>query len=132
MDLRSFFDGVRTIAVVGLSDKPQRYSYQVASYLQLKGFRIIPVNPNVSEVLGEKAYPNLLVIPREIVIDVIDIFRKSEDVLPHVEEAIERGDAKMIWMQEGVVNTEAEALAKAHGIDVVMDACLMKTHKAIV
>lgn len=127
-----FFSNTKTIAVVGLSDKPDRYSYQVASYLQSQGYKIIPVNPNITEVLGEKAYPNLLTIPKDITIDVVDIFRRSEDVLPHVKEAVERGDAKTIWMQEGVINTKAEALAKSRGLDVVMNACLMKTHKAAI
>jgi len=80
-----FFQNVKTIAVVGLSDKPERYSYQVAKYLQSQGFRIIPVNPQVKKVLGEKAYPDLLSIPQTIQIDVIDIFRRSELVLGHVE-----------------------------------------------
>lgn len=129
MDQRNFFNTIKTIAIVGLSDDPARYSYQVASYLESKGYRIIPVNPIIRETLGHKAYPDLLSIPSSIEIDIVDIFRKSEDVLPHVKEAIKRGDAETIWMQEGVINNEAAALAKAHGLGVVMDACLMKVHK---
>ena len=119
----------KTIAIVGLSDKPDRPSYDVASYLKEQGFRIIPINPNVPEVLGEKAYPDLLSVPKDIQIDIVDIFRKSELVLPHVKEAIDRGDAKTIWMQEGVINQEAADLAKEHGLEVIMNFCLMKTHK---
>jgi len=131
MDLQSFYKNIKTIAIVGLSDKIDRPSYEVASYLQSQGYRIIPVNPNISEVLGEKAYPNLLSIPKEVNIDVADIFRKSEDVLPHIKEAVERGDVKTIWMQEGISNSEAESYAKSHGLDVVMNFCLMKAHKKL-
>ncbi len=119
----------KTIAIVGLSDKPHRPSYDVGSYLQSQGFRIIPINPNVTEVLGEKAYADLLSVPKDIHIDIVDIFRKSELVIPHVKEAVKRGDVKMIWMQEGVVNEEASDYAKDHGLEVIMNFCLMKTHK---
>lgn len=129
MDSPEFFNNIKTIAVIGLSDKPERYSYQVASYLQAQGFKIIPVNPNIREVLGEKAYPDLLTVPKDIHIDIVDIFRKSSEVLPHVKEAVERGDSKTIWMQEGIVNTEAESYAKLHGLEVVMNFCLMKAHQ---
>ncbi len=129
MNLPNFFDEIKTIAIVGLSNKPERYSYEVGSYLKSQGYKIIPVNPNISETLGEKAYPDLLSIPKEIKIDVVDIFRKSEEVLPHVEQAIDRGDAKTIWMQEGIENSQAETLAKKAGLNVVMNFCLMKAHK---
>lgn len=108
MDASSIFSSIKTIAIVGLSDKPERYSYEVAKYLQSQGFKIIPVNPNITEVLGEKAYPDLLQIPKDVQIDVVDIFRKSEDVFPHVKEAVERGDVKTIWMQEGVESQDAK------------------------
>lgn len=126
----SFFENVKTIAVIGLSDKKHRPSYEVAEYLQSQGFRIIPVNPSIQEVLGEKSYKDILSIPKDIKIDVIDIFRKSELVLPHVQEAVERGDAHTIWMQEGVMNHQAEEYAKNHGLTVYMNFCLMKSHKA--
>ncbi|MBI2442523.1 MAG: CoA-binding protein [Candidatus Levybacteria bacterium] len=119
----------KTIAIVGLSDKKDRPSYDVASYLQSQGFRIIPINPGIHDVLGETAYPDLLSVPKDIQIDIVDIFRRSELVMPHVEEAVKRGDAKMIWMQEGVINEEAAELARSHGIEVIMNFCLMKTHK---
>jgi hypothetical protein len=121
----------KIIAIIGLSDKPDRPSYEVASYLQKQGFRIIPINPNIQEIFGEKSYPDLLSVPKEIRIDIVDIFRKSDLVLPHVKEAIERGDIKTIWMQEGIINDEAASLARKNGLEVVMNFCLMKTHKKI-
>ncbi len=131
-DLKNFFNTIKTIAVIGLSNKAARPSHKVASYLQSQGFRIIPVNPKEKEVLGEKAYPDLLAIPKEIHIDVVDIFRRSEDVMPHVRETIQRGDAKTIWMQEGIINQEAEELATQKGLNVIMNFCLMKAHKTSV
>jgi predicted CoA-binding protein len=116
------------IAVVGLSDNPDRPSYQVAKYMQECGFKIIPVNPAVGEVLGERSYPEIKDIPLSIKLDVVDIFRKSEAVLPIVEQALTRSDVRLIWMQEGVVNEEAAALARAAGVEVVMDLCIKKEY----
>jgi predicted CoA-binding protein len=127
--MKSSFSNIHTIAIVGLSDKPERYSYKVGSYLQSQGFRIIPVNPLIFDVLGEKAYPDLQVVPTAIKIDVVDIFRKSALVMPHVEEAIKRGDVHTIWMQEGVSNKEAATLAQKHGLHVVMNMCMMTEYK---
>lgn len=108
----------RTIAVVGLSDNPSRDSYRVARYLQSQGYRVIPVNPMIQEVLGEKSYPDLKSVPEPI--DMVDIFRRSELVPPVVAEAIAVG-ARYIWMQDGVIHPEAKAAAEAAGIPVVMD-----------
>ena len=108
----------KTIAVVGLSDNPQRDSHRVAKYLQSQGYRIIPVNPMIQETLGEKSYPDLKSVPEPI--DMVDIFRRSELVAPVVDEAIAVG-ARYIWMQDGVVNQEAAARAEAAGIPVIMD-----------
>ena len=108
----------RTIAVVGLSDNPERDSNRVARYMQRQGYRIIPVNPMIAAALGEKSYPDLKSVPEPI--DLVDIFRRSELVAPVVEEAIAVG-ARYIWMQDGVVNPEAAAKAEAAGIPVVMD-----------
>ena len=110
--------GSRTIAVVGLSPDPERDSHRVAKYLQEQGYRIIPVNPMTDEVLGESSYPNLKAVPEPI--DMVDIFRRSEYVLPIVEEAVEAG-ARYIWMQDGVINEEAAARATESGLLVVMD-----------
>jgi uncharacterized protein len=119
----------RTIAVVGLSDKKSRPSYGVARYMQSAGYRIIPVNPEVEEVLGEKCYPNLESVPETI--DIVDIFRRSEFVPPVVEAAI-RVRAKAIWMQEGVIHEQAAERARAAGLAVVMDRCLLKEHMRMV
>lgn len=108
----------KTIAVVGLSPNPERDSYRVARGLKEAGYRIIPVNPMVEEVLGEKSYPDLKSVPEPI--DMVDIFRRSELVAPVVDEAIEVG-AKFIWMQDGVVDEASAEKARAAGIPVIMD-----------
>lgn len=111
----------KTIAVVGLSKNPSRPSYSVASYLKKEGYKIIPVNPNVNEVLGEKAYPDLKSILEPV--DVVNIFRKSEAVVPIVKDAIQIG-AKGIWMQLGVINEKAKKIAENKGLRVIMDRCI--------
>ena len=128
--MNNIFDNVKTIAIVGLSDKPSRPSYEVGKYLLSKGFTIVPVNPNINTWEGIKAYPSLSSIPENIFIDVVDIFRKSEEVMETVEEAVLRGDAHTIWMQEGVKDEEAREYAENHGLSVVMDFCLMIAHKS--
>lgn len=125
--IRQILANCRTIAVVGASSNPARASNHVASYMKAQGYRVIPVNPNEQTVIGEPAYPSLTAVPG--LIDLVDIFRKSEDVLPIVEEAIARG-AKAIWMQEGVVNEAAAQLAREAGLAVVMDRCWLKDHAA--
>ena len=118
----------KTIAVVGLSPKPDRPSYRVASYLKGQGCRIIPVNTYASEILGETCYPDLRSIPEQV--DVVDIFRRSERVPAIVKEAIEIG-AKAVWMQEGVINEEAATQAMEAGLLVVMDKCMLKEHRKL-
>ena len=118
----------RTIAVVGLSSKPDQPSYRVASYLKEQGYKMIPVNPAEQEILGERCYPDLASIPESI--DVVDIFRRSEKVPPIVEEAIRIG-ANAVWMQEGVINEEAAAQARKAGLMVVMDKCMRKEHQRL-
>jgi len=118
----------RVIAVVGLSAKPDRPSYRVASYLKESGYKIIPVNPGEEEILGNVCYPDLVSIPEPV--DVVDIFRRSEEVPAIVEEAIKIG-AKVVWMQEGVINEEAAARAKEVGLVVVMDRCMLKEHQKL-
>jgi len=110
----------KTIAVVGLSPNADRDSNRVALYLQRVGYRVIPVNPMVEEVLGEKSYPDLKSIPADIEIDMVDVFRRSELVEPVVDEAIEMG-VKFIWMQDGVIHDESAKKAEAAGIPVIMD-----------
>lgn len=116
----------KTIAVVGLSSRRSRPSYGVSEYMQSAGYRIIPVNPNESEVLGEKAYPTLDDVPEHI--DIVDIFRRSESV-PEVVDAAIRVGAGGVWMQEGVIHEDAAKLARAAGLEVVMDHCILKEHR---
>ena len=118
----------RTIAVVGLSTNPRRPSYGVARYLQRAGYRIIPVNPNVSEVLGERAYATLSELPGPV--DVVEVFRRSEFAGAVVDEAIAIG-AAAVWLQDGVVDEAAAERARAAGLDVVMDDCMMRRHAAL-
>ncbi len=118
----------QTIAVVGLSSKRYRPSFGVAEYMKNAGFRIIPVNPFESEVLGEKSYPALDSVPEHV--DIVDIFRRSEFVLEIVEAAVRIG-ARAIWMQEGVVHEQAAKNARAAGLEVVMDRCILKEHRRL-
>lgn len=131
MEIQEIITPPKTIAVVGLSDKPERPSYDVAAYLQQNGFRIIPVNPNITNILGESSYPSISAIPNDVQIDVVDIFRRSEEVPAIVDEVIMSGRKPVIWMQEGVVSEEARAVAKAAGLTVVMDKCMKKAHQGV-
>ncbi len=121
----------RTIAVIGLSDKPERHSHIVAKYFQEKGYRIIPVNPNIQEVLGEKAYPSLLAIPKTIHIDIVDIFRKPEAVVGCMKDVVERGNIKTVWLAEGVNTPEAERFAQDYGLTMVTNFCIMEAYKKV-
>jgi predicted CoA-binding protein len=118
----------KTIAVVGLSPRPDRDSHGVAKYLQSQGYRIIPVNPAIQEVLGERCYPSLRDVPERI--DLVDIFRRPEGVPAVVDEAIEVG-ARAVWMQKGVVHEEAARKARSRGLDLVMDRCAHCEHEAL-
>ena len=127
-EIREILASARTIAVVGLSDKPDRDSHRVAAYLQRAGYRILPVNPAVTTVLGEKAVPGLRDLTEPV--DVVDIFRKPEAVPAIVEDAIAIG-AKVIWMQDGIVHNAAAARARAAGLKVVMSRCMLRDHRAM-
>jgi uncharacterized protein len=118
----------KTITVVGLSSNPRRPSFGVTQYMQSAGYRIIPVNPNETEVLGEKSYPRLEDIPNSQHIEIVDIFRRSEHIPPVVDSAIAVG-AKIIWMQQGIENQNAAAKAHAAGLFVVEDACILIEHR---
>jgi predicted CoA-binding protein len=126
MTIAELLTSARTIAVVGLSSRRSRPSYGVSEYMQGAGYRIIPVNPQESEVLGEKAYPDLDSVP--VPVDIVDIFRRAEYV-PEIVEAAIRIGAKAVWMQEGVVHEEAAERARAAGLTVVMDRCILKEHR---
>ena len=117
-----------TIAVLGLSPKPDRDSYRVAAYLKDHGYRIIPVRPAQAEILGEKAYPSLDDLPDTV--DIVDVFRSAEQVLPHAREAL-RLRPLAFWMQAGISNPEAAGLLTAAGIDVVMDRCIKRDHERL-
>ena len=127
-EIKDILTQSKNIAVVGLSPKEERPSFMVASYLQSKDFRIIPVRPLGADILGEKVYPSLLEIPFDI--DVVDIFRKPDAVLDIVKDAIEK-KVKVIWMQEGIVNNEAADMARRAGIKVIMDRCIKKDHQRL-
>lgn len=121
----------KTIAVVGLSESPMRASHGVSAYMQAAGYKIIPVNPQIAEALGEQAYPSLLEIPLEVAqkIDLVDVFRRAEYVDEIVEQAIQL-KIPAIWMQEGVINERAAEKARKAGMFVVMDRCVLKEHRA--
>lgn len=119
----------KTIASVGLSSSPEKESFWIVKYLQEQGYRIIPVNPTAEEILGEKAYPDLDSVPEKI--DVVQVFRKPEDVPPVVDSAIKVG-ARAVWMQEGIVHEEAAQKAREAGLQVVMDACMRVTHRRLI
>jgi predicted CoA-binding protein len=127
MTIKEILETYKNIAVVGLSSQTWRPSYSVSRYLQTAGYRIIPVNPNETEVLGEKAYASLDDVPGPI--EIVDIFRRPEFV-PNVVEAAIRRKARVVWMQLGVVNEAAAARARAAGLEVVMDRCILVEHRA--
>ena len=130
VELRSILGDARTIAVVGLSSRPDRPSHDVAAFLQRRGYRIVPVNPNETEVLGERAYPSLLEIPEEIEIDVVDVFRRASDTPPVARDAVARG-AKVLWLQEGILNDEARQIAEDAGLTVIMGVCIRVEWKRV-
>ncbi|MFA7301669.1 MAG: CoA-binding protein [Candidatus Shapirobacteria bacterium] len=117
---------MKTVVIVGLSNNPQRPSYQVGLYLKNHGFNIIPVNPTITDVFGIKSYPSILEIPHTIQIDIVDIFRHPDQVIPVIEEVVKSGHKPLIWMQEGVGSPQAKAFAEENGLEVVMDMCMMK------
>ncbi len=125
--IAELLQSARKIAIVGLSSSPLRPSHGVAAYMQSHGYKIIPVNPEITNALGETAYPSLLDVPEKI--DIVDIFRRSENVPPVVDQAIQL-KVRAIWMQEGVVHIQAAEKARRAGIFVVMDRCILKEHRA--
>ena len=129
-EIQSLLSGARTVAVVGLSDRPYRTSHAIARALQGFGFRIFPVNPNLSgPVLGEEPYSRVREIPEGV--DIVDVFRRGETVFPVAEDAVAAG-ARALWMQSGVVNEEAAAYAREHGLTVIMDRCIKVDYALLV
>ena len=129
-ELRILLGEARTIAVVGLSSRPGRPSLDVAAYLQQRGYRIVPVNPRETEVLGERAYPSLPNIPEDLAIDVVDVFRRAEDTPPIARDAVAIG-AKVLWLQDGIVNEEAYRIATEAGLEVIMGVCIRRTDQRL-
>lgn len=127
-ELKKLLTETKTIAVVGASPKPWRDSGSIAEFLNRKGYKVFPVNPQYQEVLGMKCYPDLKSVPEKI--DMVDIFRKSEEIEPIIDEAIAVG-AKSVWMQLGVINEAASQKAENSGLDVVMDRCIAIEHRAL-
>lgn len=130
-ELRSILGDARTIAVVGLSSNPTRDSFDIADYLQAKGYRIVPVNPKETEVLGERSYPTLLDIPPEIEVDVVDVFRRAEHTPEIARQAVQRG-AKVLWLQDAIVNDEARQIAEDGGLTVIMGVCIRRTRRRVI
>lgn len=122
------FYSLKNIAVVGMSKNSEKAAHYVPKYLSEKGFNIIPVNPTITEILGRKCYPTLLDIP--VTIDIVDVFRPSEQVKPVIEEAI-KIKPRVIWLQEGIHNSEAESLAQEAGIEVVFNRCMLAEHQRL-
>lgn len=129
-ELRALLGEAHAIAVVGLSSNEGRPSFGVARYLQAHGYRIVPVNPRETEVLGEPAYASLLEIPEDLPIDVVDVFRRAEETPPVARDAVTIG-AKALWLQEGIVNEEAYRIADAAGLEVIMGVCIRHTRERL-
>lgn len=129
-EIQDLLHRASTVAVVGLSDRPYRTSHAIAGALQGFGYRIFPVNPNLrGQVLGEEPYASVEAVPEQV--DIVDVFRRSEKVMPVAEDAVASG-AKVLWMQSGVVNEEAAAYAREHGLAVVMDRCIKVDYASLV
>ena len=126
-DIRNLLSTTRTIAVVGLSDKLHRASYEVSAYMQSHGYRIIPINPSLSEVLGERCYPSLTAAAQDHKLDMVDVFRNSADTPPVAQEAL-ACHARSVWLQLGVSHPEVKAICEAAGVPLVMDRCLKIDH----
>ncbi|MFL5797882.1 MAG: CoA-binding protein [Actinomycetota bacterium] len=127
-ELQAILGEARTIAVVGLSTDRTRDAYDVAEYLQEKGYRIVPVNPHVTEVLGEQAYPSLLDVPEKV--DVVDVFRRADKTPEIARQAVEIG-AKVLWLQSGIINEEAARIATEAGLDVIMGVCIRTAKRRV-
>jgi predicted CoA-binding protein len=127
-ELRSILGRAKTVAIVGLSSDPAKYSNEVGSYLQKHGYRVIPVNPNETEALGEKAYPSLLDVPDQV--DAVDVFRKAEKTPEIARQAVQIG-ATVLWLQDAIVSDEARRIAEDAGLDVVMGVCIKTTHRRL-
>jgi len=133
MTLQEIFDTYKTIAVVGMSSNQVKPAFTVPVYFIRKGYNVIPVNPMAEEIVGKKCYPTITDVPEEI--EILNVFRRSEDCLNIVQEAVERkkqkGDIKLIWLQEGIINNDAKALAEENGIEFIQNMCMFKEYAAL-
>jgi hypothetical protein len=130
--VRDLLHRAKTIAVVGMSDKPERDSYAVGAYLLGKGYRVIPVNPSVTEILGQRSYPSLQDIPAETAIDIVDVFRKSEAVPAILDEVLSRPSLpKAIWLQIGVRDEASKERARSKNLTFIQDTCIMVQHRRL-
>jgi predicted CoA-binding protein len=129
-ELRSILGDAKTIAVVGLSSRPDRDSHSVAAFLQAKGYRVIPVNPNETEVLGERSYASLRDVPPDVSIDVVDVFRRAEFTPEIARDGVERG-AKVLWLQDAIVNDEARRIGEEGGMTVIMGTCIRRESRRL-
>jgi uncharacterized protein len=127
--IKQLLKDAKTIAVVGLSDNPEKTSYQISKIMQKEGYRIIPVNPSIDEVLGEKAYPSLVDVPENI--DIINVFRRPE-YLPEIAKEAAQTNCRVFWAQQGIANEEAYQYLQDHGFTVVMDLCIKVAHAVLV
>ncbi|MBF0158612.1 MAG: CoA-binding protein [Magnetococcales bacterium] len=129
--MQQLFRTAHTIAVIGLSPKTDRPSYRVAAYLKEQGYRIIPVNPQCRDILGETCYPSLAEVPAEITIDIVDVFRRAEDTPPLATTTVERGGVRAFWLQSEIISEEAMAIVRQAGLMAVQDRCLMVEHRRL-
>jgi uncharacterized protein len=127
-EIKAFYE-LKNIAVVGMSKNEEKPSHFVPKYLVEHGYNVIPINPTVTEVFGKKSYPSIADVPEKI--DIVDVFRRSEDVPPVIDDAIRKNGIKLVWMQTGIYNEEAEKKAKENGIDVVYNRCMMEEHRRL-
>ena len=127
-EIKEFYK-LKNIAVVGMSKNEEKPSHFVPKYLVEHGYNVIPINPTVTEVFGKKSYPSIADVPEKI--DIVDVFRRSEDVPPVIDDAIRKNGIKLVWMQTGIYNEEAEKKAKENGIDVVYNRCMMAEHRRL-
>jgi uncharacterized protein len=131
MDYQEILKSGKTIAIVGLSDDSTKTSYNIASYLITAGYKIIPVNPTITEVFGLKSYPDIFSIPANINIDIVDVFRRSEFIVSIVEDVIKSGRKPLIWLQEGIENNDAKKLANDNNLEMLSNLCIMKVHQSL-
>jgi len=129
-EIREILTRARTVAIVGLSNRPEKDSNEVGRYLRSQGYRVIPVNPGVPEVFGERSYPSVGAIPKDVRVDIVDVFRRSDQVVPIAQDAVRRG-VRVFWMQLGIDNAEADSLVREAGGTAIENQCIMTQHRRL-